>query len=88
MSKFNKALFWASMAGIAVGLCACAMTNEQVEALAKNIGDAAQTGATIAAPVLGIDGGAVAGLAGAIGTGLYVLSRFIIKKFIQIKPKQ
>ena len=65
-------------------LVGCAMTEQQIDELSRSIGAAAQTGAAIAAPEVGIPGGATAGLAGAVGTvvtiGIGLLLRQLRRK--------
>lgn len=50
----------------------CTLTEQQIDDLSRSIGAAAQTGAAIAAPEIGVNSGATAGIAGAVGTAVTI----------------
>ena len=82
MTYFNRFILLVGVVLLVLFLAtACAMTDQQIDSIASAAQRAAEVGAQIGAPAVGLDSGAAAGVAGAVGTGSFLLIRLLLKRF-------
>ena len=76
----RRIILWSGTVMMFLLLVSCVMSEEQIEKIATTAGEATAAAITVTAPALGLDSGAAAGVAGAVGLGVAALLKWLLPK--------
>lgn len=80
LEMLSNAASVAAKTGVELAVQDGPITDEQITSLSHFVGTAARVGAEKAGPLIGLDSGFTAGIAGAIGTGVYLGAMALMRK--------